>query len=102
MVHLGATMSATTLIDIVTNLSAFDEQLTIYVAKPWTCDSLAVVAREPDEGGLPLEAESCGAVYFIEVFIAKEFLEGWLASEARRIPAREQCERLIHYAIYDA
>jgi len=92
----------TTLLDVVANLGAHDPESTIYVAKPWTCDSPAIVAREPDQGDSPLEAESCNAEYFIEVFVAKDFLEGWIAAENRYTSTREQCERLIHYAVYDA
>jgi len=95
-------MGTSKLIDIVANLESYDSELTIYAAKPWTCDSEAVVAAEPDQGGRPHEAESCGAEYFVEVLVAKEFLEGWIASEARPTSAQEQCERLIRYAVYDA
>lgn len=95
-------MSTSKLIDIVASLGSYDPEFTIYAAKPWTCDSDAVVAHEPDQGGLPREAESCGAEYFIEVFVAKEFLEGWIAAEGRPTSDREQCERLIRYAVHDA
>jgi hypothetical protein len=90
------------LIDIIANLASFDEGLTIYVAKPWTCDSVALVAREPEAGGLPRDAQIAGLSYFIEVFLAKEFLSDWVNNEGGKVPLRDQCERLIHYAIYDA
>jgi hypothetical protein len=90
------------LIDIVGNLGSYDEEMTIYAAKPWTCDSQALVAREPDQGGLPSEATTRSVEYFIEVFIATEFLEGWIAAQAGTTSAREQCERLIQYATHDA
>jgi hypothetical protein len=61
-----------------------------------------MVAREPPDGDLPLDAQAMGATYFIEVFIAADFLEDWIASERRPISARERCERLIEYAIRDA
>jgi hypothetical protein len=95
-------MSASKLIDVVANLGSLDPKLTIYVAKPWTFDSDAVVAREPDQGGVPEEAESQNAEYFIEVFIATEFLDGWAAAQRRSFSMREQCERLIQYAVHDA
>jgi hypothetical protein len=53
-------------------------------------------------GGLPPEAESRGAVYFIEVSVAREFLEDWVGAEGRPGSALEQCERLMHYATHDA
>jgi hypothetical protein len=91
-------MGMAKLIDIVANLGSYDAELTIYAAKPWTCDTEVVVAREPARGGLPPEAESRGAEYFIEVSVAKELLEDWTATEGARSTERERCERLIHYA----
>jgi hypothetical protein len=76
--------------------------LTIYAAEPWTCDSLAVLEYEPDTGDLPTEAAAIAGSYFIEVFIAKEFLDGWQRNERPRATAKEQCDRLIHYAVHDA
>jgi hypothetical protein len=90
------------LLDVVTNLSEYDEELTIYAKEPWTCDSEAVVAREPDTGGVPPDAAGMNASYFIEIFVAKEFLEGWRANIQRDVSAEEQCDRLIYYAVHDA
>lgn len=90
------------LVDIVGNLSTYGAELTIYAAEPWTYNAAAVVAGEPDTGGLPPEAAAIGASYFIEVFVAREFLEGWQQNEHPSATAQEQCERLIHYAVHDA
>ena len=95
-------MSTAKLIDVVANLASYDADLTIYVKKPWTCESQAIVAQEPDEGGLPAEAKANGYAYFIEVFNASDFLKGWTTNVARTASTREQCIRLIHYAINDA
>lgn len=95
-------MNAMKLVDIVGDLSSYDDELTIYAKEPWTCDSEAILAREPDSGGVPQEAAAIGATYFVELFVAKEFLEGWRDSEQRAVSSREQCERLIHYAVHDA
>jgi hypothetical protein len=95
-------MSTSKLIEVVANLASYDPEMTIYAPKPWSCDSDAIVAREPDGDGLPREAMGRHAAYFIEVFVAKEFLDGWTTSVARPTSAREQCERLIQYAINDA
>ncbi len=92
----------TKLINILENLAALDQDATIYAAKPWNCDSPAVVVREPEEGGIPREAREIGATYFLEVFVADEFLEDWRASNRRPVSDRDQCERLIMYAINDA
>lgn len=93
---------AVRLVEIVAELAAHDDELTIYAKEPWTCDSETVVVREPDAGDRPAEATAIDASYFIEVFVAKEFLDGWRASQEPTATAQEQCERLIQYAINDA
>ncbi|MDO9021006.1 MAG: hypothetical protein Q8S73_00925 [Deltaproteobacteria bacterium] len=69
--------------------------------KPWTGESLAVVAMEPDDGAVPPEAHAIGATYFIEIDIADEFLHGWNSTEGSSAPERARCDRLIYYATYD-
>ncbi len=90
------------LIDIVERLSEFDKYDTIYAAEPWTEDSDAMVATEPDSGGLPLEAAEAGFEYFLEIFISREVIEGWLASLTEKPSLSETCQRLIEYATNDA
>jgi hypothetical protein len=99
---LSLEMTPARLIDVIANLRSQDGDLTIYATRPWTCDSLAVVAREPDDRGVPREAASLGAEYFIEVFVAGEFLEGWMATSPGPRSDVDRCERLIQYAIDDA
>jgi hypothetical protein len=95
-------MTVKTLLDIVSDLASYGDELTVYAVEPWTCESVAFVAMEPDDGTVPPECASHGAVYFIELFIAKEFLVGWAASQAGDVPHKEACERLIQYATDDA
>lgn len=90
------------LLDVVKKLAKLDEDHTIYAVEPWTWESEACVAMEPDDEDIPSKASKIGAKYFIEVSIAKEFLEGWVESEGLTPSDRERCDRLIHYAIYDA
>ena len=66
------------LIDAVRNLDSLDDEQTLYAAKPWTPDSEVLAAVEPESGGLPAEAEERGLSYFLEVFIAREFIESAL------------------------
>jgi len=90
------------LIDIVARLSEFDEYDTIYAAEPWTEDSDAMVATGLDTGRLPPEAVEAGFEYFLEIFISREVIEGWLASLTEKPSLSETCKRLIEYATYDA
>jgi hypothetical protein len=89
-------LSATTLGDVLEGLSAFDETLTIYAEKPWSCDSVAAVAPEGDR-------LSSGLSYLLEVSLAREVIETWTKWRSGRIPDRQQmCAAVVHYAIRDA
>jgi hypothetical protein len=91
-----------TLADVLGSLDSFDAEDTIYAAEPWGKESKAIVTRELDTGGVPEEAQAQGMKYFLEIFIARELLEDWKPTLAKE-PTRDIiCERLIHYAIYDA
>lgn len=91
-----------TIREAVENLDSLDENSTIYAAKPWTLNSEAIVAPEPDTGGLPVEATQLGLVYFLEVFIARDFVNDWIASLPQQPSLDETCIRVIHYATHDA
>jgi hypothetical protein len=90
------------LLDIVGRLSDFDEEDTIYLSEPWTENSDAMVATEPEEGLVPPKAAKAGLTYFIEIFIAIEFTDAWIASLKEKPSLSAVCERLIYYATYDA
>jgi hypothetical protein len=40
--------------------------------------------------------------YFLEVSIAREFLEDWQASLPNPVTSTQRCDRLIEYALNDA
>ena len=90
------------LLDVILSLDDLDEASTIYLQEPWTKESNAVVALEPNDGGLPPEVKTLGLNYFIEVSIAREFLEDWARTLATPPSVSERCERLIQFAINDA
>ena len=89
-----------TLIEVIRDLEKYESEATIYVAEPWSENSVAVVAFEPDSGGLPNEAESLS--YFLEVFVVRDFLGDWLPSLETEPTLKDRCSRLIQYAINDA
>ena len=88
--------------DVIDRLSEFDSEDTIYASEPWTGDSEAIVMREPTTRGLTSEALDAGMKYFLEVSIAREFVEDWLASLSRQPTRSAVCQRVIDYAINDA
>lgn len=91
-----------TLLDAVKNLDNLDPENTIYAAEPWMETSISIVLREPEDGGLPKDAEEQGLKYFLEVFIARDFLEDWISGLDKEPNLVEKCARLIQYAIKDA
>ena len=91
-----------TLIEVVGDLESLEEGATIYAAEPWRENSEATVAAEPETGGLPTEAAELGLKYFLEVFIARDFLAGWTANLDAEPTLQEKCARIIKYAITDA
>jgi len=92
----------TTLLELIQDLDSLDEGSTIYAREPWTAQSQVVVAPEPDSGGLPPEAQKHGLKYFLEVSLAREFLEDWVTNLHREPTLEEKCARLIEYAVTDA
>jgi hypothetical protein len=92
----------TKLADLVTALESLDENATIYAGEPWTCESPAVVELEPSSGGLPEGAGRAGLKYFLEVFVARDFLADWESGLDKAPSVQERCDRLIRYAVDDA
>lgn len=91
-----------TLLEVIGELDAVDREATIYASKPWTTESTALVAEEPESGGLPPEARDLGLDYFLEVFVASEFLAAWIANLNATPSVEQRCRRLIAYAVNDA
>lgn len=88
------------LIDVVGGLASFDSQSAIFASEPWTADCEAFVA--PESKMPPDSLERLKMKYFLEVFIARDFLDDWTASVEKFPTLEEKCARLIHYAINDA
>ncbi|TIR16661.1 MAG: hypothetical protein E5X34_25345 [Mesorhizobium sp.] len=56
----------------------------------------------PSPALVPAKAAKAGLKYFIEVFIAIEFTEAWIASQEEKPSQSAICQRLIEYATNDA
>ena len=91
-----------TLIEVIRDLESFDNEGIICLTKPWTENSKAIVVVETEARQLPAEAAMLGMEYFLDVFVAREFLEDWTANLDARPTLQEKCARLIQYAINDA
>lgn len=90
------------LLDIIHDISTFDQTWTIYARKPWSEMSAALVLPESDFKTPPKEAADNGMDYFLEIFIANEFLDDWKTYEVGKPTIQEACARLIQYAVLDA
>lgn len=88
------------LLEAVQRLAVVDDNLTIYARHPWSTSSDAQLAVEGSEEEKKSKSE--GLSYFLEVLIAREFLDDWKTTQ-KKLPTDEQsCARLIDYATNDA
>ncbi|MCB1692222.1 MAG: hypothetical protein KDI19_05610 [Pseudomonadales bacterium] len=94
--------SVTPLINLMTDLESLDLDATIYVAEPWTRESLAMVEVEPASGGLPEAASRHSLAYFLEVSVARDFLADWQSTLDKPPTDQERCDSVIRYAVDDA
>ena len=77
----------------------WSEDDTIYVVEPWVGDADALLSSEtPDTTG-PIVRSGKSYAYFLEGFIARDFLDDLDAPDD---VGEAACERLIMYAIDDA
>lgn len=90
------------LIEVIRDLNSLDDDGIIFAAEPRTENSETAVAHEPESGDLPAEAERLNLKYLLEVLVAREVLQGWMANLDVQPSPQQQCARLIRYAILDA
>lgn len=91
-----------TLLEVVRRLEEFDEEGVIHAKEPWHSGAEAVVVPDCEDEAAVVEAERQGFAYFLEVEIAREFLEGWADDFKTSPQVQEICDRVIYYATYDA
>ncbi|KYF72643.1 hypothetical protein WMF38_30015 [Sorangium sp. So ce118] len=88
------------LLDLITNIDQLDREDVICAKPEWHPDSEARVFRLTEDCRVPDEATSLGYKYFLEVDIIRQVLEEFRSRPDASI--NEKCERIIHYATYDA
>jgi hypothetical protein len=89
-----------TLVEALENIGMLDAEATIYASEPWSPLSRAVIAVEPDDGSLPVDATTNGCRYFLEVAVAADFLSA--LDQAKFRTKVQRCERVVEYAKRDA
>ena len=90
------------LIDLIEGIENVNEELIIFQENMGDFDSDIILAfgEEGDEG--VKEENEKKYHYLIEVFLAKEFIEDWIASLDYAPNSNEMAKRLYEYAINDA
>lgn len=102
---MGQIMKLGTLVERLDEFDDGDAIYLIYASEPWTEDSdaMVVLAPESDEESVPdHEAIAAGMTGLIEVFIAREVVEGWTKALGGKQTTAATCRRIIEYAINDA
>ncbi|MDX6251259.1 MAG: hypothetical protein QOF10_4619 [Kribbellaceae bacterium] len=86
--------------DVVQGIEQTDNALTIYAVKPWSADSDALLAVEPDQGAPEVPK---GMEYCLEASLVKEVIEVWSEWREGAVPtAADRMEAVLYYAEYDA
>jgi hypothetical protein len=90
------------LADIIRQKDIGDD-VTIYAERPWTTSSEAILVSPPPEFIDAIRQGERAFDYFLEAFIARDFLGDLMAlGDGAAMSDYEQCERLIQYAESDA
>lgn len=92
------------LVDLLKNAQHWrDDDSAIYVVEPWGCDAEAIIINPAPDATDDIERSKVVYSYFLETFIARDFLENFAGMEdGTQASERAICERLIRYAIDDA
>ncbi|WP_149340237.1 hypothetical protein [Neorhizobium sp. P12A] len=88
-----------TLRELLCRRREWSEENTIFVVEPWSEDSAAFLSNEATETTDPIIQSGKCYAYFLEGFIARDFLDDLGAPDD---VGEAACERLIRYAIDDA
>lgn len=89
------------LVDITANLEQLDDSLTIFLRDLDDSDSEArLLSGEELEVNQLIDGVSYH--YLLEVFIAKEVLEGYFESSRAPMSEAEKAKRIYEYGIFDA
>ncbi|AUX38229.1 MULTISPECIES: hypothetical protein [Sorangium] len=88
------------LLDLIAKIDQMDREDVIFVKPEWRPDSEASVFQLTEDYRVPEEARALGYEYFLEVDTIQQILEEFRSRPDASL--NERCERIIHYATYDA
>ncbi|CAM4247128.1 hypothetical protein [Acinetobacter pragensis] len=87
------------LFQILLNINDFKDSETIYAVEPWTLESKAAVIQEPAKVIMQFADSSAVFDYFLEIYLVKALFKN---TENQNLCMREQCQRIIEYALHNA
>jgi len=90
------------LVDLVNTIDSVDEESIIFQEDRESFDSDIILSVAAEGDGGVKEEGGKKYYYLIEVFLAKEFIDDWIASLNYKPTANEIAKRLYDYAINDA
>ena len=79
-----------------------DNSATIYVERPWSLNAKAILLSPAPDTTEDIDRDGGRFAYFIEAFLAREFLDDLASSHAAVMSESDRHERLIVYAETDA
>ena len=88
------------LIELIANVDQMDAEDVVFAKRDWQPESEARAFRLTEECRVPDEAKVLGYEYFLEVDVIRQVLE--VFHDRVDVSLEEKCQRVIHYAIYDA
>jgi hypothetical protein len=86
--------------DMVRDLDSLDRESAIYAVKPWAEGSEAILVSDSETGERIIYDRPNGMSYFIDITVARDFLEDFAVGNQKRI-LRRQVQPADYYAIYD-
>ncbi|WP_437331460.1 DUF7716 domain-containing protein [Sorangium sp. So ce394] len=88
------------LLDLIAKIDQLNREDVIFVKPEWHPDSEASASRLTEDYRVPEEVRALGYEYFLEVDTINQILEEFRSRPDASL--NEKCERIIHYATYDA
>lgn len=89
-----------TLIELIGKVDQMDPEDVICAKREWRPDSEARAFRLTEDLRVPEDAKTAGYEYFLEVDVIRQVLEEFAGNPNASL--EQKCQRVIHYAIYDA
>lgn len=87
------------LFQVLLNINDFKDSETIYAVEPWTLESKAAVIQEPARVIMQFADSSAVFDYFLEIYLVKALFKN---TANQNLCMREQCQRIIEYALHNA